>query len=329
MEKTNCDFCGSSSNAIIAKQTDLIHKSTTELFSVVKCHDCDLIYTNPRPDTGQIGSYYAESYTFHHNKGLKAFVKKTILGNIISFIANSPLAYIFSIIPPISNFLGSQVRPSIEDPVLQLIKHDSIKNFLDIGCGSGVDAHFWGSGSSLIKLKDNIDVYGCEIDQLSREYIIKQGVHCWSNIHQINDEKKFDIIRMNWSLEHAHYPSEYFEFFKNHLTENGKAIIGVPNAKGILYQMNPNALELPIHLHHFSIDTINQYAFKYNLEIIKSFTFSYPSMFQFAKKVGLLSENFNYPKGIFGSKRMQAVLNSFDKFGLGNDLVVTLKLNSF
>ena len=52
-------------------------------------------------------------------------------------------------------------------------------------------------------------------------------------------------------------------------------------------------------------------------------------MFQFAKKVGLLSENFNYPKGIFGSKRMQAVLNSFDKFGLGNDLVVTLKLNSF
>ena len=90
--------------------------------------------------------------------------------------------------------------------------------------------------------------------------------------------------------------------------------------------MEPNALELPIHLHHFSIDTINKYCIKYNLEIINSFTFSYPSMFQFAKDVGLLSEKFNYSKGIFGSKKMQTVLNSFDEYGLGNDLVVTLKM---
>jgi len=326
MEKINCDLCGSSSSAIIAKQTDLIHKSTTELFNVVKCHDCGLNYTNPRPDTDQIGSYYSDSYTFHHNKGIKAFVKNSILGSIIFFVANSPLSYIFSIVPTISNFLGSQIRPSIKDPVLKLIKNNSIKNFLDIGCGSGINAHFWGKESSLMKLKRNLDVYGCEIDQLSREYLNNNGVHCWSNISQIDNEKKFDIIRMNWSLEHAHYPSEYFEFFKNHLTKNGKVIIGVPNSKGLLYQMEPNALELPIHLHHFSIDTINKYCIKNNLEIINSFTFSYPSMFHFAKDVGLLSEKFNYPKGIFGSKKMQTVLNSFDEYGLGNDLVVTLKM---
>ena len=327
METINCDLCGSYSSTTIASQTDLIHNSTAEIFNVVRCNDCGLNYTNPRPSPDEIGKYYSETYTFHHNTGIKAYVKKSILGQIIFLIANSPLAYVFSMIKPISNFLGSQVRPSIEDPLLQLLKADSLKSFLDIGCGSGVNAHFWGKKSSLMNLKNTIDVYGCEIDSLSREYLNNNGIHCWSDIGKINNEMKFDVIRMNWSLEHAHYPSEYFEFFQKHLTDHGKVIIGVPNSKGILYQMEPNALELPIHLHHFSINTLNKYAVKYNLKIISSFTFSYSSMFQFAKEVGLLSNKYNYPKGIFGSKRLQAVLNSFDRFGLGNDIVVTLGKN--
>jgi len=325
MEQVNCDYCNSSSYRNVASQTDLIHKSTQEIFNVVECNSCGLNFTNPRPNTDEIGKYYSESYTFHHNSGLKAFVKKSFIGKVIKFIANSPIAYLFIFIPPISNFLGSQVRPSIKDPIIEIIKNESSKNFLDIGCGSGLNAHFWGKQSSLIKLNNIIKVYGCEIDKDSRDYLNNLNIKCWSKIDEIESKKKFDLIRMNWSLEHAHYPSQYFEFFTKHLTSDGNAIIAVPNNNGILYKLEPNSLELPIHLHHFSIKTIQNYCMKNNLEIVNYFTFSYSSMFYYARDIGLLSKKFNYPKGIIHAKRFQVLLNAFDKFGLGNDLVVTLK----
>ena len=325
MEITKCDLCGSDSYKNVACQSDVIHKSTSDFFNVVECNNCSLTFTNPRPTADEIGNFYTESYRFHHNSGLKTYIKRSIFGSILRFIANSPLAYLSILFPPLSKLLSTLVRPSIDDPVIKLIKAGHARSFLDIGCGSGINAAFWGSKSSLVKCKNTIDVYGCEIDQHSRNYVNNNGIKCWSDISEINSGKKFDIIRMNWSLEHAHYPSEYFKFFKNNLSENGRVIIGVPNNKGLLYQIEPNALELPIHLHHFSLDTLSKYCKKNDLEIVEEKTFSYPSMFSYAVDIGLLPKRFKSGRGIFSAKRMQNSLNIFDEFGLGNDIVVTIK----
>ena len=40
MEITNCDLCGSKDYTLVTTQADLIHKSTTAHFSIVKCKDC-------------------------------------------------------------------------------------------------------------------------------------------------------------------------------------------------------------------------------------------------------------------------------------------------
>ena len=61
METINCDLCGSYSSTTIASQTDLIHNSTAEIFNVVRCNDCGLNYTNPRPSPDEIGKYYLKS----------------------------------------------------------------------------------------------------------------------------------------------------------------------------------------------------------------------------------------------------------------------------
>lgn len=325
METIKCDLCGSDSYKHIASQSDALHKSTPDFFDVVECSNCGLNFTNPRPTIEDIGNYYTEGYAFHHSSGLKAYIKKSIFGSILRFIANSPLAYFSILFPPLSKFLSTLVRPSIDDPVIKLIKAGHSKNFLDIGCGSGLSAHFWGSKSSLTELKKTIDVYGCEIDENSRNYLNNNGIKCWSHISEIDSDKKFDIIRMNWSLEHAHYPSEYFQFFKSNLSENGRVVIGVPNSEGLLYKIEPNAVELPIHLHHFSLDTLSKYCKKNDLEIIYEKTFSYPSMFFYADDIGLLPKRFKSGRGIFSAKRMQNSLNIFDEFGLGNDIVVTIK----
>nr|BFD31199.1 hypothetical protein GTC16762_08170 [Pigmentibacter ruber] len=58
LEKVSCDFCGSTNNIIVASQKDLLYKTTNELFHVVKCTDCQLNFTNPRPDKDSIKNFY-------------------------------------------------------------------------------------------------------------------------------------------------------------------------------------------------------------------------------------------------------------------------------
>ena len=325
METVCCDLCGSSSYSTVATQTDALHKTTKDFFSIVKCGDCGLHYTNPRPSPTEIGNFYSKSYSYHSSGGLVALIKREILGPWIRTIANSPLAYVFSLIPPLSNLLGSKVGPKLKDPVLRYLQQRKVENFLDIGCGSGMKAHFWGSGSSLVKLKKCIEVFGCEPDTFSRDQLNKSGIFCWSKIEEIEKDKKFDLIRMNWSLEHVHSPSEYFEFIYNHLSPGGRAVIAVPNIKGLIYHLSSSCAELPIHLYHFSEESLMSYSKKYNLEITNTLTFSYPSMFYHSSDISLLSKKFSFSRGIIFSKSFQRILNTFDIAGMGNDIVVTMK----
>ena len=129
---------------------------------------------------------------------------------------------------------------------------------------------------------------------------------------------------MNWSMEHVHEPSKYFEFFDNHLSSEGRAIIAVPNYKGLIYHLAPNCVELPIHLYHFSEDNLRSYSTKHNLELTSSVTFSNPGMFLFANEIGLLPSR-SFSRGIIFAKKLQNILNIFDKFGMGNDIVVTIR----
>ena len=324
METVNCDLCGSKNYKIVTKQTDLIHKTTKDYFSIVECENCGLNYTNPRPSPKEIGAFYSKNYTFHHVSGLRALLKSSIIGKLIRWIANSPFAYIFFFIPPISNLLASQVKPKIQDPVIKYIKERKINFFLDIGCGSGINSHFWGADSALIKCNRITEVFGCEPDESSRKFLNANGIHCWSRIEEVEKDKKFDLIRMNWSMEHVHEPSKYFEFFDNHLSSEGRAIIAVPNYKGLIYHLAPNCVELPIHLYHFSEDNLRSYSTKHNLELTSSVTFSYPEMFLFANEIGLLPSR-SFSRGIIFAKKLQNILNIFDKFGMGNDIVVTIR----
>ena len=86
---------------------------------------------------------------------------------------------------------------------------------LDIGCGSGMSTNFWGSKSSLVELsKKNFDVSGVEPSSNARNILSSYGIKVFSKIEDINEEKKFEVIRLNWSLEHVHSPSKYFQFIE-------------------------------------------------------------------------------------------------------------------
>lgn len=62
METVTCELCGSASHQVVLEQYDLAHRITDDLFTVVRCRICGLLFLNPRPTREEIGGYYPSTY---------------------------------------------------------------------------------------------------------------------------------------------------------------------------------------------------------------------------------------------------------------------------
>ena len=328
LEKVNCDFCGSNEFKFFSEQKDLIHKVDPTIFKVVSCNKCGLKFTNPRPTKESIEYFYNTNYSFHSEKSKYfLFVKKLLLVFSKSAYAKK-ISFIFP--KKINQILIKFLKPNIKDPVLEFIYSKKVNRgkikFLDIGCGSGLTTNFWGSKSSLSFLSKIVKVCGVEPSNYARKILSNYEIDSFPDINDLNSKDCFDIIRLNWSLEHVHSPSEYFQFLEEHLSSSGIGVICVPNVNGLLYKINPSALELPVHLFHFDIDSLTNYSKKFNLNIEKYVTFSYPEMYLFAERVGLINKNYNFNNmTLLDAFNFLNLHNIFDDLGFGNDILFVVK----
>ena len=317
MENVSCDYCCCDDYNIICKQKDIVHKTSEDYFQIVRCKNCGLHYTNPRPNKKLISKYYPKEYSFYRKSKFNS-LKELIL----NFLSNSLFGNLFIIIPTVYRKLKNYVKPNILYPIT-IKKNECI---LDIGCGSGISTHFWGHKESLknyLNLSKN--VFGVEPNTLSQQILKKMKIKVYSDISDINPMIKFDFIRMNWSLEHVHYPSRYFKFIFNHLKNNeSRALICIPNYGGHIYKIDKSNVELPIHLYHFQYRDILNYCRKFKLKKKYFKTFSYASMYLFS---GSINENLIKYKGmsLYSMQKLQKELNLIDKKNQGNDMIFVLK----
>lgn len=315
-----CDFCGSTEAAPVARQTDLLHRTTEEFFTIVRCVDCGLQYTNPRPSSDEMGRYYADGYSFHAAPSrLRRFAAAAAERLVIGL-----LAPITDLLPALGRRLAAHVKPSVPDPVRVYYGAGGHGAMLDIGCGAGASAHFWGERGALLAYRRLAEVAGIEIAQRAREQLAATGIEAWGDLDAVPEHRRFGVIRMNWSLEHVHSPSRYFEFLREHLEPEGRAVIAVPNYDGLIYRLAPDCVELPIHLYHFRPRDIENYAQRFGLRIIQLRTFSYPQMFVAAAEAGLLSKPFAVRRGVMEARAFQSMLAHFDDSGWGNDMLAVL-----
>lgn len=321
MEYVNCDLCGNKSTSFVTKQTDIFHGTTKEYFSIVRCDKCGLCFTNPRPDKDEMSRYYPGDYScFETPSPYKVFARKVLEGFV-----NSTVSSMAVLIPPLSKQLALRIKPIIKDPVLKVFNEGLKDGFLDIGCGSGDHAVFWGHTGGLKAYRRLMPVAGVDVSAKALENLESVGIESWTSIDLVPNQLQWSIIRMNWSLEHVHHPSLFFEFIYNHLNSGGHAVICVPNYEGLLYRLAPECVELPIHLYHFTPKHINAYAVKYGFRVREIFTFSYPAMFFLAVEAGILPAGFCSNLGITEAKRFKKTLSRFDRAGYGNDIVAVLE----
>ncbi len=104
------------------------------------------------------------------------------------------------------------------------------KRVLDFGSGNG---------GFLLKSKE-VTSYSCgiELEDAIKPYYDKEKIDVFKNIRDTN--MKFDVITSFHVIEHLSEPKLILKDMKNHLNENGKIIIEVPNANDALLTIYNN-----------------------------------------------------------------------------------------
>ncbi|PIB37007.1 methyltransferase [Reichenbachiella sp. 5M10] len=235
------------------------HSLTKESFAIMKCNNCNLLFTSPRPNQKSIGRYYAfDDYISHTDKA------NNLTNRIYKLVRNYTIKTKYKLLDRLSEN----------------------KTILDIGCGTG---------QLLQHLKEkNWTVTGIEPDPSARAIAIQ---HLKENIYQDYQElpnKKYGIISLWHVLEHVHDINGTLQKIRTHLSKKSRLVIALPNCDSYdqrFYKNHWAAYDVPRHLYHFNQQTITE-LMKYNaFELVETIPMKFDSFY-----VSLLSEKYKRGK---------------------------------
>ena len=232
-DETACPLCGHADAEPVLEAQDpapIMSDTTTEglWFAVVKCRNCSLQFTNPRPDASTIGAFYPADYKPHRRP------RKMRLARPMSW-------------------WGRVSGRSCPERRGDLPWHGQGR-LLDFGCGGGSFLkRMADQGWQVTGLDAAVGAVREVQDQLGLRAIVGSLPHL---------ELKpcsFDVITMWHSLEHVHDPVGILREAYKLLVPGGKIIVACPNIDSWPYRwFGPSwfGLDLPRHLIHFTPKTL-------------------------------------------------------------------------
>lgn len=231
---------------------------TKEVFELIKCSDCGLIITSPRPTADTIGKYYAsEEYISHSGKS------KTLFDKIYLIARNITLRLKYKLV------MDYCPQPG---------------NILDFGCGTGEFLKF-------MKRK-NWNVTGIEPNETARQKANQLlEIEVSKDLMEIKDSR-VNVITLWHVLEHVHDLNNTLHQIKSLLLPNGHLIIAVPNPNSHdskHYENHWAAYDVPRHLWHFTESTMTALMNKNGLKVVNVRPMKLDSFY-----VSLLSEGYKH-----------------------------------
>jgi len=314
MEKVNCDICNGNGADIFYKLQS--PDFPEELFSLMKCKECGLLFINPRPGKEKIKKYYPdkEYYAYSQAENELQTQDKNKIEKLIDslrritvneYYANKENLPVF--IKLKTKFLAFFGKHRFGSAPRKL----KVGSILDIGCGDG---------QFLSSLKElGWKVKGVEVNSYATKKARQRDLDVYNkNMLDINFEKeRFNVVRL-WSvLEHLHQPSRTLRKINQILEEDGFLIIQVPNfgsAARKIFKKKWSAFDAPRHLYSFNQKTLKKITEKNNFEVFKMYTMS----------VGTIEASLKFHHPII--KPFLFVFDMFlDIFNLGDCLVCYAK----
>lgn len=269
-ELSHCPVCKNQSFSKYLELSD--HFLSKEIFNLVHCDNCGLIFTNPRPLETDLSLYYkSEDYISHSN----------VKGGLI-------------------NSLYHIVRQKTIQRKYKIVNQFSVsKNILDIGCGTGeLLNHFQ---------KNGWHITGIEPDDEARKYAVDNYAIPVSDLDslQLDNQEKFSAITMWHVLEHIYDLHPYLEKIKSILAQNGTFIVAVPNSASwdaLHYKSSWAAYDVPRHLYHFNQKSIDILMKMHHFNLVKTIPMKFDAYY-----ISLLSEKYKTGK----SHLLKGFLNGF------------------
>ncbi len=239
------------------------HSVTRESFALVKCRNCNLVFTNPRPDSVELGKYYqSDNYISHTDK------------------AKTPIQLIYKLVRSYTLRKKSKlIQP-----------YKSAGMVLDYGCGTGDFLRMLESkGWSTI---------GIEPDEGARR-LAKRKVSgsIVDSLKKIESDTKFDVITAWHVVEHISDLKETLKLIRKKLKKGGHLVVAVPNLNSFdatHYREYWAAYDVPRHLYHFSQDSFLALANGLKLKVKKILPMKFDSYY-----VSMLSEKYRSGKNNF------------------------------
>ncbi len=252
-ENVSCDFCKSRDHTKILSSKDYYNK-IPGLFSAVKCNNCGLVFTNPRPTKKAISNFYPDSAGYYNTQSPEY---NTLKQKLIFAVYREYFNY-----PGKHNLLIKLLIFPLYIYLYRDIKISGIPNYkkngflLDIGSSYGAFIH---------KMKHlGWNVKGIELNEKASKFGKTELNLDIDNtdFDKFNTNKKFDIITLRMVLEHIFSPKKDLEKINKLLNKNGQLIISIPNFEGFeakYHKKYAYTLQLPTHLTHFTPVTITKY----------------------------------------------------------------------
>jgi 2-polyprenyl-3-methyl-5-hydroxy-6-metoxy-1,4-benzoquinol methylase len=254
MEKLDkCPVCGDPDFELFYNCID--YTVSRETFSIVRCKSCGFKFTNPRPESNQLGKYYKSEEYVSHSNTKEGFVNSTY----------------------------QSVRKYTLLKKLQLIsKYYKTGDILDIGCGTGEFLNTCkNAGWKATGIEPDVDARNMAINNYGLTVLEE------SDLANLKDES-YDIISMWHVLEHVPKLNERVEELKRLVKKNGLIIIAVPNCDSLdasIYKREWAAYDVPRHLYHFTPKDIELLFKKHDMKVFRVLPMIFDSYY-----VSMLSE---------------------------------------
>ena len=231
LESSPCPLgCKGGDSILLTGSDRLNHFPGT--YNVVRCIDCGLMRTNPRPTPETMGLYYPDHYGPYRGTRVNPDSKD-----------NGPLSFLRKWVKGIFPFNTTRL------PRLQPSR------LLEIGCASG---------AFLNKMSHKgWEVEGLEFSKTAAQSARSLGypVHTGSLETAPDPEHSYDLV-VGWMvLEHLHDPVSALQKLHRWVDPNGWLVLSVPNAGSMEFNIFKDrwyALHLPNHLYHYTSDSLSR-----------------------------------------------------------------------
>lgn len=235
-----------------------------ESFALVKCENCTLVFTNPRPTPAELDKYYeSPTYISHTDKA----------NSIINLIYKTVRSYTLGI-----------KRSLIE-------RYRKQGTVLDYGAGTGDFLR--------VCQKTGWTVSGVEPNESARHLAqSKINQKLQTSLEKVQGAE-FDIITAWHVIEHVTDLLPTLKRLKKLLAKNGYMIIALPNFNSydsLYYKEHWAAYDVPRHLYHFTQSSFSSLAKSLDMQLVDTLPMKFDSYY-----VSMLSEKYRTNKNRFVS----------------------------